>query len=65
MGDQPTLLFCVGATKAGTSWLFDYLKHHPECHLRSVKELQYFYAHEQNRAWCRQDITGTLHRTCY
>jgi len=41
---EQTLLFCVGATKAGTSWLHRYLSDHPECHLRSVKELHYFDA---------------------
>lgn len=39
---EPTFLFCVGATKAGTSWLYRYLSRHPECHLRSIKELHYF-----------------------
>lgn len=39
---EPTFLFCVGATKAGTSWLYRYLARHPECHLRSIKELHYF-----------------------
>ena len=38
----PTTLICVGATKAGTSWLYDHLAGHPECYLRSVKELHYF-----------------------
>lgn len=42
MGEQPTLMFCVGATKAGTSWLYDYVQGHPQCHLRSIKELHYF-----------------------
>lgn len=37
-----TTLICVGATKAGTSWLYDHLARHPECYLRSVKELHYF-----------------------
>ncbi|MDB5657806.1 MAG: hypothetical protein JWS10_421 [Cypionkella sp.] len=35
MSKQPTLLFCVGATKAGTSWLYDHLFAHPECHFRT------------------------------
>lgn len=39
---DPTLLFCVGATKAGTSWLYDHLSKHPQCHFRSIKELHYF-----------------------
>ena len=38
----PVYLICVGATKAGTSWLFDHLAGHPDCHLRTVKELHYF-----------------------
>ncbi|MDN5787744.1 sulfotransferase [Pseudorhodobacter sp.] len=42
MTKAPTILFCVGATKAGTSWLYDYLAHHPGCHMRSIKELHYF-----------------------
>lgn len=39
---QPTLMLCVGATKSGTSWLFQYLSEHPQCYLRSVKELHFF-----------------------
>jgi hypothetical protein len=39
---EPTLLFCVGATKAGTSWLYDHLSAHPQCHFRTIKELHYF-----------------------
>lgn len=42
MTGQPTYLFGVGATKAGTTWLYRYLAGHPDCHLRSVKELHYF-----------------------
>lgn len=44
MHKQPTVLFCVGATKAGTSWLHRYLSDHPDCHMRSIKELHYFDA---------------------
>lgn len=42
MSGGPTYLFGVGATKAGTTWLYRYLAGHPDCHLRSVKELHYF-----------------------
>lgn len=50
-----TLIFCLGATKAGTSWLFDHLYAHPECHFSAVKELHYFDALEQgNGAWHRK-----------
>ncbi|GGL62029.1 sulfotransferase [Wenxinia marina] len=43
----PTLVFGVGATKAGTSWLYRFLAQHPECHLRSIKELHFFDALEK------------------
>lgn len=42
MSGEPTVLYCVGATKAGTSWLYRHLAQHPDCHLRSIKELHYF-----------------------
>jgi hypothetical protein len=35
-------LFCIGAPKAGTTWLYDHLSGHPDCHLRRIKELHYF-----------------------
>lgn len=40
----PPVMFCVGATKAGTSWLHRYLSDHPDCHLKALKELHYFDA---------------------
>lgn len=40
--DGKTLMFGVGATKAGTSWLHRYLCDHPECALPNIKELHYF-----------------------
>lgn len=46
---DPTMLFSIGATKAGTSWLFDYLEKHPQCHLRSLKELHYFDTLDMDR----------------
>ena len=42
MNAAPTYLFCVGATKAGTSWLYDHLAAHPACAFRTIKELHYF-----------------------
>ncbi|MEM8788302.1 MAG: sulfotransferase [Pseudomonadota bacterium] len=39
---EPTLVICVGAQKAGTSWLMQYLRDHPDCPIRRVKELHYF-----------------------
>jgi Sulfotransferase family len=42
MSRTPTLLFCAGAVKAGTSWLYEYLRDHPETYFRTIKEMQYF-----------------------
>lgn len=36
-----TMLFCIGAQKAGTSWLYMNLSVHPECYM-PVKEVNYF-----------------------
>ncbi len=45
---EPTLLYCIGATKSGTSWLHRYISNHEECHMRGIKELHYFDAVEFN-----------------
>jgi hypothetical protein len=45
----PTILFGVGATKAGTSWLWDWLRGHPQAHVRGIKELHWFDAVEAGR----------------
>ena len=39
---DPTLLICVGATKAGTSWMYRYLHDYQEYFARLMKECQYF-----------------------
>lgn len=44
-----TLLFGIGATKAGTSWLQYYLDRHPEVHLWPHKELHYFDALDRDQ----------------
>jgi len=43
------VFLCVGAAKAGTSWLHAQLARHPECHFREIKELHYFNALEAGR----------------
>ncbi len=40
----PVVLFCAGATKAGTSWLYSYLQAHEDAHVGLIKELHYFDA---------------------
>lgn len=39
---DPRVLYCVGATKAGTSWLYRYLHDHPDCAMPAVKEAHYW-----------------------
>lgn len=41
---MPGLLIGLGAARAGTSWLHDWLSTHPEVNLRQVKELHFFDA---------------------
>jgi hypothetical protein len=42
MAAAPTLLYCLGATKAGTSWLHRYVSDHPQTRMPSIKELHYW-----------------------
>lgn len=58
---KTTVMFCVGATKSGTSWLHEALADHPECHFRSVKELHYFDGLEK-RSFARQADDMTVWR---
>lgn len=54
---QPVLMFGVGAAKSGTSWLYHYLAGHPDCHLRTIKELHFFDARDLgNRDWYLRDL---------
>lgn len=46
---MPVVFLCVGAAKAGTSWLHRQLSAHPECHFRTIKELHYFNALENGK----------------
>jgi len=46
---QATLMFGMGATKAGSSWLYRYLSNHPECKMSDPKELHYFDRLENNK----------------
>ncbi|QHQ34878.1 sulfotransferase [Algicella marina] len=39
---SPRLLFCIGAQKAGTTWLYKHLDQYPQVHFHRVKELQFF-----------------------
>lgn len=49
---SPQILYCIGATKAGTSWLYRALAEHPGAHMRAVKELHYWDTFgETEQAW--------------
>ncbi|WP_294932288.1 sulfotransferase [uncultured Paracoccus sp.] len=39
---QANFLFCVGAQKAGTTWLYSYFAAHPQVHVQPIKEIHYF-----------------------
>lgn len=51
----PMFVFGVGAAKAGTTWLYRYLRAHRECHLRGHKELQYFDAIDKSQVRFQAD----------
>ena len=58
-----TMAICVGATKAGTSFLYEHLAAHPQCHFRTIKELHYFdkVLTGATREWCR-DLEAEANR---
>ncbi|APX90608.1 hypothetical protein BV394_13515 [Brevirhabdus pacifica] len=59
--EGPALLFGLGANKAGTSWLFRYLEGHPQCHLRSPKELHFFDAEDMGtRAFQLRELSKQI-----
>lgn len=47
---QATLMYGIGATKAGTSWLYRYLDAHPDCAMPDPKELHFFDTLESGRS---------------
>lgn len=51
-------MFGIGATKAGTSWLYRYLDSHPDCAMPAMKELHYFdTADPRKQAWQVKQFT--------
>jgi hypothetical protein len=49
--DNPSFI-CIGAQKAGTTWLYANLKGHPDAHLPPIKEIHYFdeiYRNEKSK----------------
>ena len=39
---------CIGMAKAGTGWLFDQLKHHPDFWMPPIKEFGYLKRDKPN-----------------
>ncbi len=42
LAEDASYVFGLGAQKAGSTWLFEYLKKHPQCHGAQRKEVHYF-----------------------
>lgn len=55
---------CIGAQKAGTTWLFDKLSRHPQVWMPPLKELHYFdhLFVERNRRWTLWHIKTGVRR---
>lgn len=55
---------CIGAQKAGTTWLFEKLASHPSIWMPPIKELHYFdhLFVERNRNWTLWHIQGSARR---
>lgn len=43
--NDPVFLLGVGAQKSGTTWLYSYLRKHPDCAMNAEKELGFFNVH--------------------
>ncbi len=51
---KPNFL-CIGAQKAGTTWLYNILQHHPDIWMPPMKEIHYFdYLHLKHIDWPRK-----------
>jgi len=58
------LLIGLGAMKAGTTWLYEYLKKNPEVHFSSLKEVHYFdvlnYPHDRHHLISKVDRVHSI-----
>lgn len=50
------LLYGLGATKAGTTWLYRYLHDHPQCAMPAVKEAHYWDTFDAER--CEKQVVN-------
>jgi hypothetical protein len=56
------MFFCIGAQKAGTTWLHDYLSRSPEVHFSRVKELHYFDVRARRHLQALPERIKAIHR---
>ena len=57
---DPTLLICVGANEAGTSWMYLYLHDHETYYVRSIKECRYFSIIKTKKLMCQMKVVNRL-----
>lgn len=60
MAQEATLLYGVGATKSGTTWLHDYLASHPDAVTPPRKELHYFDSLSEDGAFSLEGMQATI-----
>lgn len=57
---------CIGAQKAGTSWLYDMLRQHPDIWLPDIKEVHYYDYHFGEgtgaKKWAPKHIKNAINR---
>ncbi len=52
LADHETLVIGLGSHKCGSTWLYQYLRYHPDCFASTVKELNFFRSqYSLNRFW--------------
>jgi hypothetical protein len=57
-GEVPTFLY-IGVAKAGSSWMYEILREHPEVFVPPAKDLQFFSAHyEKGFDWYQSFFSG-------
>ena len=61
---DPTLLICVGATKAGTSWMYRYLYDHEDYFARYIKKYHYFSVFKSKKLTCHLKFLNWLVVQC-
>lgn len=61
--DGKTVIYCIGAQKAGTTWLADYVSNHPDCNLPVAKECHFFDVQSGADMQARKVSLNGVHRS--